>query len=253
MLCAAVHEATSSMTELTALEDYAIRCPQKSLDLTDPADRLLRDFTVSGLRGLQTIVDIGCGEGFLTSEFERWVGLIVGVDLSLTRCKKAKAKLKGDIIRADGRALPLADASVDGVICHQVIEHVREDRSVVAEIWRILKENGKMIISTVRRSGIRVSKRIDPAHVKEYSYSEVRGLLNTKGFEEFAFQGLGIDLVDPYLDFRIRKFFRSFSCESVFLRSLDPIYRHLGRMKLPIWRVLAFKAQKRPVGNGGPA
>lgn len=43
---------------------------------------------------------------------------------------------------ADGHRLPLADASVDTVICKAVLEHVEDPGAVVAEIARVLRPGG---------------------------------------------------------------------------------------------------------------
>ncbi|KFN51267.1 hypothetical protein P873_03100 [Arenimonas composti TR7-09 = DSM 18010] len=48
---------------------------------------------------------------------------------------------------ADGAALPFADASVDGVICLEVLEHVADPARVVAEIARVLRPGGDAWIS----------------------------------------------------------------------------------------------------------
>ena len=47
----------------------------------------------------------------------------------------------------DGRSLPLADASIDVVLCTQVIEHIPEPALVLDEIRRVLRPGGKLILS----------------------------------------------------------------------------------------------------------
>jgi Methyltransferase domain len=47
----------------------------------------------------------------------------------------------------DARSLPLADGSVDAVLCTQVLEHVPEPVPVVKEIHRVLRPGGRMILS----------------------------------------------------------------------------------------------------------
>ncbi|RNF84271.1 class I SAM-dependent methyltransferase [Montanilutibacter psychrotolerans] len=48
---------------------------------------------------------------------------------------------------ADAAALPFADASFDGVICLEVLEHVAAPATVAAEIARVLKPGGTAWIS----------------------------------------------------------------------------------------------------------
>jgi SAM-dependent methyltransferase len=47
----------------------------------------------------------------------------------------------------DARSLPLADGSVDVVLCTQVIEHIPEPGLVVQEIHRILRRGGRLLLS----------------------------------------------------------------------------------------------------------
>ncbi len=46
---------------------------------------------------------------------------------------------------ADLGALPIADASLDGVISQAVLEHVPEPAKHVAEMWRVLKPGGRLL------------------------------------------------------------------------------------------------------------
>lgn len=49
---------------------------------------------------------------------------------------------------ADAHAIPLANASVDGVVIQAVLEHVLEPERVVAEIWRVLGDRGLVYAET---------------------------------------------------------------------------------------------------------
>jgi SAM-dependent methyltransferase len=49
---------------------------------------------------------------------------------------------------ADATALPFADASFDAVTMFDVIEHVPDDRSAMAEAWRVLRPGGVLLVST---------------------------------------------------------------------------------------------------------
>lgn len=49
---------------------------------------------------------------------------------------------------ADAHAIPLADGSVDAVVCQAVLEHVLEPAQVADEIWRVLKSDGVVYAET---------------------------------------------------------------------------------------------------------
>ena len=47
----------------------------------------------------------------------------------------------------DARTMPFSDASMDVVLCTQVLEHIPEPGAVVAEIRRVLKPGGTLLLS----------------------------------------------------------------------------------------------------------
>lgn len=69
------------------------------------------------------------------------------------------------------------DNSADCVIMFQVIEHIRDDRAMIAEIARILKPDGRLIVSTPNRP---MSLTRNPWHVREYSADEFGDLLSER-------------------------------------------------------------------------
>lgn len=49
---------------------------------------------------------------------------------------------------ADGANLPFADASIDNIVCLEVLEHVRWPDKLLAEVARVLKPGGQLFLST---------------------------------------------------------------------------------------------------------
>lgn len=70
--------------------------------------------------------------------------------------------------------LAFTDESFDCVITFQVIEHIKRDREMIREIWRVLRPGGKLVISTPNR---KMSLTRNPWHVREYTAGEFRSLL----------------------------------------------------------------------------
>lgn len=104
-----------------------------------------------GLGSGNRILDLGCGEGpysYLFTEENEGYGLdscpkrlLLGEDNALDKGYKA-------LIIGEGLSLPLANSLFDIVICTEVVEHVVEVRRLIGEINRVLKEGGKLILST---------------------------------------------------------------------------------------------------------
>ncbi len=49
-------------------------------------------------------------------------------------------------VQADMQSLPFRNACLDGIFCLHVLEHVPDDRRGIAELMRVLKENGAAVI-----------------------------------------------------------------------------------------------------------
>ena len=87
-------------------------------------------------------LDDGCGSRPFEHNFKKHV--YIGVDIK--KESYAQAEKKADIFY-DGLDLPFEDAIFDGVLSTQVIGLCEDDLNYVSEINRVLKKNGKLIIS----------------------------------------------------------------------------------------------------------
>jgi 2-polyprenyl-3-methyl-5-hydroxy-6-metoxy-1,4-benzoquinol methylase len=104
--------------------------------------------TMAG-RDCSTLLDIGCGNGYLLSTVSSEKKY--GIDLSLNNIMKAKQRLNSvaHCVLAQGNAesLPFKEASFDTVICSEVIEHVLRPEHVLQEAKRALKPEGLLVIT----------------------------------------------------------------------------------------------------------
>lgn len=87
-----------------------------------------------------TLIDYGCGSMPYRPLFERYVSRYVGVDLACNEAAEAKLDEAG--------RMDLPDASADIVISTQVLEHVDDPRTYLAEAFRVLKPGGLLLLST---------------------------------------------------------------------------------------------------------
>ncbi len=99
------------------------------------------------------VLDIGCGNGMLTEELARATGPkgeVIGIDPSADMRQPAIARCRGFewVTITDGttHALPVADASVDKAVSLQVFEYLDDVQGALAEVFRILKPGGRVVI-----------------------------------------------------------------------------------------------------------
>ncbi|MFQ5666725.1 MAG: methyltransferase domain-containing protein [Candidatus Binatia bacterium] len=101
----------------------------------------------------QTVVDYGCGPGFLAAEIARRVGPaghVIGCDLNPEFLRRARARVESEQLAVrvtwyhvqDDR-VPLPDACVDRVLCKNVLEYVPSIDATLREFRRVLKRGGR--------------------------------------------------------------------------------------------------------------
>lgn len=103
------------------------------------------------------VLDVGSGVGTSALVIARAAGCaVIGVDLSATNVERAAARaaeagLDGRVrfLEADAEALPLSDASVDGVVSECSLCLVPDKRAAVREIGRVVRPGGRVAISDV--------------------------------------------------------------------------------------------------------
>ncbi len=77
---------------------------------------------------------------------------------------------------ADLTALPNADASIDGFICDNVLEHVEDPNKAVAELYRVMKSGGVGYVST---------PFLYPFHASPYDYQRWTAMGLQRLFRQF--------------------------------------------------------------------
>lgn len=103
------------------------------------------------------ILDIGCGEGIITSKLNG--NEVIGIDISKNAIKYAKQHFENERVKfavASALQLPFADNSFDCVCAFEVIEHLTPEdmHKCLKEIRRVCKTEGRVIISTPNLSSI---------------------------------------------------------------------------------------------------
>jgi 2-polyprenyl-3-methyl-5-hydroxy-6-metoxy-1,4-benzoquinol methylase len=92
------------------------------------------------------VLDAGAGLGVVSVELAHHYGaFVVALDYShwVTGIEREAHPVQADLM-----CLPLADLSFDTVICMEVLEHTLNPDQALAEIWRVLRPGGALILST---------------------------------------------------------------------------------------------------------
>lgn len=105
-----------------------------------------------GTEPIGRLVDIGTGTGRMIELFAPRAASAIGIDRSSEMLRLARVKLEASGLRGvslrqgDMYALPLADASADVVILHQVLHYAQAPAHAIAEAARLLSPGGRLLI-----------------------------------------------------------------------------------------------------------
>jgi len=97
-----------------------------------------------------TLLDLGCGPGWVHPKLQQHCHELVAADLSAAML--AQARLQGAArlyLQADAAQLPLPQAMFDGVFSSLMLQWCVQPQQVFAEVARVLKPGGQFVITTL--------------------------------------------------------------------------------------------------------
>jgi ubiquinone/menaquinone biosynthesis C-methylase UbiE len=128
---------------------------------------------------IETALDVGCGNGFSTYHMQQFVPYVWGLDYSDYMLAQHPHKQNGRLAIADGLQLPFADNRFDLVYGWEVLHHISDPNTVVAEMVRV---SGRyvLLVEPNRNNPAQFAFALaDPEHrwVLRYSLAYMRQLL----------------------------------------------------------------------------
>jgi ArsR family transcriptional regulator len=161
-------------------------------------EELFGDFVPGALLGLLpstwSVGDLGCGTGALLPMLAPHVAQVVGVDASHEMLVTARARVRDlpnvDVKHGALESLPLADASLDAVMCVLVLHHVPSPGDALAEACRVLKPGGRLLVVDMHAHD-REEYRQRMGHVwLGFSEDQMRKYFVQSGFGHVTIQSL---------------------------------------------------------------
>jgi ArsR family transcriptional regulator len=144
-----------------------------------------------------TVGDLGCGTGQISAALAPFVAHVVAVDASAPMLQAARRRLQSfanvDLRRGELEALPIDDERLDAATLMLVLHHVPEPARALAEVSRVLKPGGRVIIADMLPHD-RDNYRQQMGHVwLGFSNEQMETLLRAGGFEPVRFVALAAD------------------------------------------------------------
>jgi SAM-dependent methyltransferase len=156
------------------------------------------------VRKSHRMLEIGCGNGNVLSFLNKNEINCEGGDLFIEGLQHCQNRVDVPLYQIDALNLPFRDY-FDIIGLFDVIEHVEDDGAVLKEVYKALKQNGKILITVP--AGKKLWGRYDELafHKRRYSYNELKDHLERADFEVEKISYFGFFL------YPILYFFRQFN------------------------------------------
>lgn len=159
------------------------------------------DYDRLGIGPGTSVIDVGCGAGRHSFEayrrgadviaFDQNAAELADVDTMLQamgQSGQAPASAKAQVVVGDALALPYPDGTFDCVIASEILEHIPDDASVIAELIRVLRPGGSLAVTVPRWLPERICWLLsdeyhanDGGHIRIYRAAQLRAKVEARG------------------------------------------------------------------------
>ncbi|MDR2067404.1 MAG: class I SAM-dependent methyltransferase [Holosporaceae bacterium] len=158
----------------------------------------------SALKDGRQILEIGCSSGLLLRRLLKTFpkAVVVGVDIIEKTLGKLSKILKQEgifipLLRFDITSCPLSENSYDVIVALNVLEHIKDHKRALQEIYRILKPGGIFVFEVPYGKELFDEYDRQLHHYRRYSDREIVQLLENAGLRKVYFSHLGF-LLYPF-------------------------------------------------------
>ena len=176
------------------------------------------------------VLDVGCGTKPYLFLFPSWE--FVGIDV-----ESSGRPAEGKDVDAwfDGLTIPYASESCDAALCTEVLEHAVDPDRLAAEMWRVLRPDGRLLVTVPFMWG----EHEMPFDFRRYGSEGIRRMLERAGFEVLDLQRSlqGIDAIQALVASEMRSSeLRSPLRPGFRKRAADLFETALWRSTVALWR-----------------
>jgi SAM-dependent methyltransferase len=132
------------------------------------------------------LMDLGCSTGYLLEDLREAhpQAALIGVDLIAAGLVKAHASVPdARLVQADACRLPVGEASLDGAVSLNLLEHLPDDVRALVELRRVLRPGARAVL--VVPAGRRLYDYYDRflGHARRYAHGELAAKARLAGLE----------------------------------------------------------------------
>ena len=170
----------------------------------------------TGKSSVNTLLDMGCGEGNNLDYLRKYCEMLVGSDYNLLRLLRVQSREVEGVTLFLGDILdyPVKDDFFEIIFFNHVIEHIPSDTSALETAFRVLRPKGLLILGAPNEGAgwWRMAYKLQPwtlsttDHVHFYDAATLRDKLTRCGFEVLEVKYIGWGVPHWGIDARVRKY-----------------------------------------------
>ncbi len=150
------------------------------------------------------VVDAGCGSGSLSRRLVARGFRLFSFDYArdfLTRLNRAvppEVAPQLSLLSGSAQDVPLRDASVDAVVCGEVLEHLPDDHRAVAEMFRVLVPGGHALVTVPAFQKLWDDNDEWASHFRRYDKGQLNRVFEGAGFRVELVRWWGFPFLHAY-------------------------------------------------------
>lgn len=131
-----------------------------------------------------SLMEVGCGTGYVLSGIRRAFPAmkLSGSEIYTSGLEFASGRAAGvELIQMDARRMPFRE-EFDAVAAFDVLEHIEEDETVIAQMYASLKPGGGLLLTVPQHPFLWSQQDVAACHVRRYTRKQLNARLAKAGF-----------------------------------------------------------------------
>lgn len=142
------------------------------------------------------ILDAGCGSGRTLDDLARW-GQVSGLELEQAGVAAARSRGHADVRQGAVEELPWPQDTFDLVTCLDVVEHTPDDRRTLAELRRVTRPGGHLLVTVPAYSWLWSAHDVASRHYRRYTRNSLRAAFGAAGWHPILETSFNAVLLAP--------------------------------------------------------
>lgn len=153
-----------------------------------------------------TIADLGAGEGMISQLLAERAKKVFCIDSSKSMVRIGKELAKKNKLsnltykHGDIEKVPLPASSVDLALMSQSLHHARRPETALTEAFRILKQNGQLIVLDLKKHQFEKARELYGDQWLGFAENQLYRMVKEAGFRKVKVQTVAKEAIEPYFD-----------------------------------------------------